>query len=166
MIGQKLIGLGHLGKVTTPRGTDVRYWSRFDFTNPDSVAKIKIERISIIRGDGEAIYDGPLLRLERGGSGEVVKEIPITDSMKPHEVRSIMLRYFMRDPKTKKWLTPREATRLDSAVYTVEIYWSGHERGLPLTGWVWMPRLEREVDGSTTVGVGSAQMINFEQKLK
>jgi hypothetical protein len=70
VIGQKLIGIGQLGKVSTPRGTDVRYWSRFDFTNPDSVARIKIGCISIIRGDGEAIYDGPLLRLERGRSQE------------------------------------------------------------------------------------------------
>ena len=165
MSKQKLIGVGQVGKVTTPRGTEVRYWTRFDFTNPDCVAKIDIERISLIRGDGVTIYSGPMLQLKRSGTGEVVKEKAINEPMKPHEVRSIMLRYFMKDPKTRKWLTPREATRLDSASYTLEIFWSGKERGLPLIGWIWLPRLEREVDGSTTVGVSSTQMLNMEQQL-
>ena len=77
-----------------------------------------------------------------------------------------MLRYFMRDPDTNKWLTPREAMSLDAAPYTLEILWLGHNRGLPLTGWVWVPRQEREADEHMTVGVGYTQMVNMEQQLE
>ena len=120
---QKLIGVGQLGKINTPRGTEVRYWTRFDFTNPDCVADIIIERISLIRGDGEKIYGGPLLELERNAAGEVVKEKTITEPMKPHEIRSLMLRYFIRDPKTRKWLTP--VRRIDLTARYIHWRYSG-----------------------------------------
>ena len=76
-----------------------------------------------------------------------------------------MLRYFMKDPGTGRWLAPHEAANLNAAPYTLEIFWSGKEEGLPLTGWVWLTRQEREPDGSISVGIGYTQMVNMEQRL-
>ena len=166
MSQRKLIGIGQLGTITTPRGTEVYYWTRFDLTNPDCVAEITIERISIIRGDGITIYQGPLLHLERDKKENVSKEVPLTDPLKPHQVRSVMLRYYMKDPDTGRWLTPHEAATLMSSPYTLEVFWAGKDKGLPLTGWVWMPRQERTSDGHVAMGVGYTRMVNMEQTLE
>ncbi|MBA7648624.1 hypothetical protein ES703_56412 [subsurface metagenome] len=96
MTGEKLVGTGRLG--LQPNGE----WlsgSWFLFTNPDCVGKITIERISIIRGDGTVIYEGPLLELVRNGDGEVVDRIPITTPMKPHRIWGVPLGHFMKDPE-------------------------------------------------------------------
>ncbi len=136
MTGQKLVGFGRLG--LPPDGSWLSM-SWFNFTNPDCVSEITIERISLIRRDGTVIYEGPLLRLVRDENGEVVDEIPITESMKPHQIWGIGgLSGFMKNPEAinpDRWLTFEEARNLTHNLYTLEIFWTGNKKGLPLIGW-------------------------------
>ena len=137
MTGQKLVGYGRLG--LQPDGM----WlsgSWFNITNPDCVSEITIERISLIRRDGTVIYEGPLLRLVRDENGEVEYEIPITESMKPHQIwGGLALGRFMKDPEASnpdRWLRVEETRNLTLNHYTLEIFWSwSDKKGLPLIGW-------------------------------
>jgi len=144
MTGEKLVGTGRLG--LQPDGEWLSF-SWFVFTNPDCVGQIRIRKISLIRKDGTVIYEGPLLKLVRDESGEVVEEIPIT-KLKPHEIRVLGLNSFMKDPEASdptRWLTHEEVRNLNFNHYTLEIFWvlpglrgpiRIPSKGLPLIGWV------------------------------
>jgi len=84
LTGQKLVATSQFGSVHAYGGL-VTYEALFTFTNPDCVGEITIEQISIIRGDGAVIYEGPFRRQTMEG-GEVVDSTPVTLPMKPHEV--------------------------------------------------------------------------------
>ena len=56
MIGHKLVGWGDLGSLLDL----VQANFSVSFTNPDSASEISIDQVSIIRGDGEVIFEGKL----------------------------------------------------------------------------------------------------------
>ena len=137
-------------------------------TNPDCVGEITIERISIIRGDGTVVYEGPLLK-QIVEDGEVVDSRPIT-TLKPHEIRGINLQWFMPDPEDPdhQWMSRWEALLLPLASYTVEVFWTAPGKGLPLTGWAYKKTamIDEEgipIDLLTEV---ATQMVNMKQKLE
>ena len=178
MTGQKLVGFGRLGLQPDGMWLSMSY---FNFTNPDCVSEITIEQISLIRRDGTVIYEGPLLRLVRDDDGQVVEEIPITESMKPHQIRGIGgLSGFMKDPEASnpdRWLTVEEARNLRHNLYTLEIFWSWSDKeGLPLIGWA--SETKRAADPALQgLGLDESElwkletshsripMVNMEQKL-
>lgn len=117
MTGQKLVGYGICRDSIPPGGSSMTYDdTTFSFTNPDCVSEITIERIFIIGGNGEVIYEGPI----PGPPGAP----PPSEVMKPHETRGIILRVFVPDPTVLPF------------VYTVEVFWTWTDKeGLPLIGW-------------------------------
>jgi len=103
--GQKLIGYGPFG--SSPGNEEEVYYTLFTITNPDCERDITVERVSIIRVDGEVIYEGQ----------------PFA-TLPPHGVRWIRLvDYLGADPGD-----------IDCRFYTVEISWSSHKKCLPLIG--------------------------------
>jgi hypothetical protein len=133
MHGEKLLGIGPLG---TQPSTGVTYNTLFLFTNPDDSEDITIERLSVIRGDGEPVYEGPLVR----GFGE---NRVIISTMAPHEIMGINLRQLMWtgggepdnvvDPDN--WMSIDDAMAQRIWTYTVEIAWEAEGSVTPLTGW-------------------------------
>jgi len=165
--GDKLIG-------TSPFGTDQysadehrTMHASFIFTNPDCVNKIKIGGISIIRGDGTVIYEGPLL-WQRHEDGEIVESTIVDWSMEPHDIWSVVLMCYMPDPgdPDHEWMSLDEALAQPLAQYTVEISWGVHRKGgLPLIGKV--QTIKRTVEfGEVMESAFGTQMVNMEQALK
>ena len=167
MTGQKLVGKGANGTADLP-DIQISLDTSFFFTNPDCVAEITIERISIIRDDGNAIYEGPLLQQITGAGLEVVDDTPWTEPMKPHEIRYIFLQSYFADPGDPEhdWMNWYEAGALPVRSYTVEIFWTHTgKKGLPLTGWTYESVFKTMGEVVTDKGFGT-QMVNMEQELK
>ena len=170
--GQKLVGVAQLGK--TPTGhTSIGV---FRFTNPDCVSEIAIQQVSIMRGDGTVIYEGPYLatKIDEDGS---ISRTPIYGPMKPHGIRVVRLDYLMKNPDAAdpdRWLTREEAWELNIAPYTLEVFWTGTKQGCPLTGWAetgmgWRYETPPEwLEGPVPYesrGLSWSQMVNVEQVL-
>jgi hypothetical protein len=155
MTGQKLVGWGPFGLAPTP---SFLFLATFSLTNPDGVSQITIDRISIFAADGTVIYEGPpLLGME--GS-------PLTTPLEPHQSVDIWLAGYVLG-----WPTG-PVDPLDFPVsdyYTVEIFWSGEKKGLPLTGWSWMLTLDFDAEGNlanTPSTTAMSLMVNMEQELE
>lgn len=148
MTGQKLVGMGEIGTLGDIAQVFFSVW----FTNPDCVSQITIDRASIIRGDGEAIFEGKL------------SELPFDfgDVLKPHQTIHIPLFLCMPDG-SGGWLSPGEALALPHTNYTVEIFYSVSQKGgLPLIG-----RIDQSVGSPGASGDMSMwPMVNMEQKLR
>jgi len=141
MTGQKLVGYGFYDEhyLAEIDGT-LHLHTLFVFTNPDCVSDITIEQVSIFAFDGVVLYEGFLDR-----------EGPVT--MEPHEANGIELQDYIG---YQDLLMP----------VTVEIYWTGAEEGLPLTGWAQtghgiFDKKGRLVQGAAT----ETQMVNMKQIL-
>lgn len=165
MKGQKLIGTGGLGMFSDPED-DYQWINRaiFELVNPDCVAEITIERVFIIRDDGEVIYEGPGFDYDPG-TGD---RIDWDETMEPHEIRVILLWYYMRD-EYGNWLTEDQAYQLTPHSYTVEVFWDGKKKGLPLLGWAYGNTFGyQRIDGEKQWSYSQEgnQMVNMKQKLK
>ena len=79
----------------------------FIFTNPDCIREVTINRVSIFRPDGLVAYEGPLL-----GAANI----------EAHQTSGVDLKEYFSHPETQVF-------------YTIEIFWSESQKGLPLTGW-------------------------------
>jgi len=149
MTGQKLVGVGPCGFWVPVPYVENHANTLFRITNPDCVAEIKIERVSIIKNEPyEVIYEGPLLL-----DGTEVTEL------EPHQVGLINLALYVEGG----WDT-------SLALYTVEVFWKGKKDGLPLIGWgiehtkitYSFPPDQFQVTDSTS----TFQMVNMKQELK
>jgi len=152
MIGQKLVGMGSVG--TIPSGTRANF--AVSFTNPDCVSDITIERVSIIRDDGEVMFEGKL--------SELPASPPYVDVLEPHQVVGIFVSLCIPDG-SGGWLSYEEALALPMSSYIVEIFYSvNQDGGLPLIG-------ERHTamipPGATEPSsINSLPMANMEQVLE
>ncbi len=151
MTGQKLVSA-----ASCMADGDIFFEALFTFTNPDGVGEITIEQVSIIKENGTLIYEGQLL--DREGN-------PLSQTLGPHEggiivLRDYVARYYGIDPDA--------LTDFPPGGYTVEIFWSGDKKGLPLIGWSGTVLLQLDEGGSIIeVPAGwSTQMVNLEQVLK
>ena len=130
----KLIGFGVLGSIQTG-GESPYFHSYFGITNPDPVNSIEITKISVFKGDGTTVYEGPLT------TGQPGTRVPVTEPLQPHEQRAIVLYDYMylggdtTDPAS--WLTTAEAFAAPVAAYTVEVHWRPVSRAATcsLIGW-------------------------------
>jgi len=122
--GDKLIGFGSQGAVS-PTLHDS---SVFFFTNPDCVNNIVIERVSIVRGNGTVVYEGPYLQILPDGTRE---PRPV---LKPHMQFKIELWNWMPDG-SGGWLSEEQAREVPIAGYTVEIEWNAKGETLPPMGY-------------------------------
>jgi len=124
-----------------------------EFTNPDCVSEVTIERVSIIRGGDEAIFEGKL------------SELPInisSDILEPHQTVHFFLMFCIPDG-SGGWLSMEEALALPLDAYTVEIFYSvSQTEGLPLIGWTDQFR----GPPGAMVPIGMVPMVNIEQVLK
>jgi len=152
MTGHKLYAMGSMG--TYPSGLQVDL--AVSFTNPDCVSDITIERVSIIRDDGEVMFEGKL--------SELPASPPYVDVLEPHQVAGIMVAFYIPDG-SGGWLSYEEALALPPRSYIVEIFYSvSQDGGLPLTGERHTAmRSLGEVDPSCFVTV---PMVNIEQVLE
>ena len=167
MTGQKLVGTSEFGTDQYSEDERLTMQASFTFTNPDCVSEITIERISIIRGDGTLIYEGPLLQ-QRREEGEIVESTPVTWPMKPHELWGIGLQDYMPDPDDPdhEWKAIDEALFQPLATYTVEIFWScSDQKGLPLIGTICTKKRTIEFD-KVMESAYAIQMVNMEQVLQ
>ena len=142
-VGDKLVGLGSSGTFEIP--SVLKEWSNsvFFFTNPDCINSIDITKISVIRGDGTVIYEGPFIWVLLDGTRVVV-----TEPMQPHQVRAISLASYMykgtgeiTDPNS--WLDIITAITQPSQSYTVEVSWKSTAKKAsvcPLMGY-WTTRI-------------------------
>lgn len=139
MTGQKLVGYGFFGgQYIEELGGTLHSHTMFVFTNPDCVSEITIDGVFILDRDGNVLYEGALL----GDDGII----------EPHEVQAVELH---------DYLAPGDLNPV-----TVEIFWSGVEEGLPLTGWTQTGYYMFDGDGNIVMGsVGENQMVNMEQRL-
>jgi hypothetical protein len=164
MKGQKLLGVGTLGRHANIDGGEILSQAFSQITNPSCEDEITIERIALIRGDGTVIYEGPFLRLVRDENDNVIEEIPIIDPIQPHQFRGVTLWRFMKDPDSQdpnRWLTLQEALDLPVRYYTLEVMWSGGKQEMPLTGWVNIIRNFTHADGNRETSQFSNQMVNM-----
>ncbi len=172
--GQKLIGVGQLGKMTRSWGT-VQFSQSFRFTNPDGVGEITITQVSVIKGDETVIYEGPFIRVRT--VDDILVRTVITDPMSPHEIRYIGLRTYMwkgtadiTDPseleKNSNWYSIGWAHNQTNAPYTVEIAWEAEGAVNPLTGWQQTQRWENRPDDPITFHrmFAESPMVNLKQK--
>jgi len=156
---QKLVGQGMLYHGWPPPGgfpEEVEtYWQAgtgFWITNPDCVSEITIDRIFMIKYDGEVIYDSV-------GDGWFEDEETWTEPMEPHEIRIIEMDTCMAYVGCFE----------DFVVCTVEIFWTWTDKkGLPLTGWARDVIAVRDADTEDLIeftGMDVTQMVNMEQAL-
>jgi hypothetical protein len=139
MIGQKLVGQGIFGPTT---GDGDTIYTVFSFTNPDCVREITIEKISIFRMDGTVAYEGPLL----AGTG--------TATMKAHETRGVDLNMYISHNNSPGF-------------YTVEIFWSETQKGLPLIGWSNTVIMTQDGGGNAEIkSLSQTLMVNMVQALE
>jgi hypothetical protein len=134
MTGNKLFGQGVYGSMP---GSGDAVISVFSFTNPDCVRAITVEQISIFRMDGTVAYEGPLLF---GQSA----------TMNRHETRNIEL---------NAYVSPQEPPTF----YTVEIFWSEADKGLPLTGWVYTITFTQDGQIMELKSISQTIMVNMIQ---
>ena len=142
MTGQKLVGYGFFGmlELEEPDDATCDLHTLFVFTNPDCVSEIMIDRVSIFAFDGTVL-------------DTVLYEDPLK-VLEPHEVDGVELHDYI-DPQDP--LMP----------VTVEIFWTGARKGLPLTGWAQTGYSIFDGDENLLeVCVGENPMVNVEQKLK
>lgn len=130
--GQKLIGTGVVGKAETA-GSIFYNHVTFRITNPDCVEDITITQMSIISGNGTAIYEGPCVRTVPDGDGEMVPVV-MDRPMEPHEVWTIALVWCMPDGDGG-WLDRVTAVTQPAHSYTLELAWEAKGSCCPLTGW-------------------------------
>lgn len=165
--GDKLIGTSSFGRLQYSPDERLTMHASFIFNNPDCVNKIKIGRISIIRGDGTVIYEGPLLRQSQE-DGEIVESTIVDWPMEPHDIWDVNLMCYMPDPgdPDHEWMSLDEALAQPLAPYTVEIFWGVHRKGgLPLIGKV--HTIKRTVEfGEVMESAFGTQMVNMIQQLK
>jgi len=146
---QKLVGIGWYGTEPFAGGSLV-FRPAFAFTNPNSVSKITIDRISIFAENGEVWYEGPLLYPDG--------KTPWTEPMEPHESR-----FFFAFPPSMPMLP--DLTGPLNAI-TVESFWSWtEEEGLPLIGYHHSAFLRFDAEGNMidVQFVLDLLMVNMEQ---
>jgi hypothetical protein len=166
--GDKIIHHGMVGSLITD-GIDESLSSIVWFTNPDCENDITINSVSIIKGDGTLIYEGPYVMMPAPGTGDY----QVVNIIKPHEIRAFVLARYMwtgagepanpTDPNN--WMSEEEATALPWAVYTVEIFWepvSKKGATLPLTGWI-STRTVQHHAGDHSI-IFAQDMINMTQR--
>ena len=165
---QKLVGVGPMGTFTP--GPTVTQMTVFRFTNPDCVEEIAITKVSIISANETVIYEGPYISVE--GSGADPVRTVIDEPMSPHEVRHIVLFFYMwtgegLDPTdltaNDNWLSVSDALAKGLAQYTVEIEWEAKGAVNPLTGWQQIQREEHRSDGTYRM-LADSQMVNLKQR--
>ena len=135
MVGQKLIGYGPFGY--NPSNEEEVYYTLFTITNPDCERDINVERVSIIRADGEVLYEGQ----------------PFT-TLQPHSVNWIRLVDFLGV----------DAGDIDCRFYTVEILWDAHSKCLPLTGHVVVFQKNYFDDGTFAMAKTRVPMESMKQR--
>jgi len=159
--GQKLFGWGISG--IAPGNQAFLMATQFMLTNPNCEGEITINRIAVIKGDGNEIYGGDLLV---GMQGE---ELP-NGSLGPHQAVDVFLPYYILifelginpanppSPDIKDYWP-------DLGYYTFEVSWTGSKDGLPLTGSAWMVTMSEDAEGNYTTPSTSAmvQMVNMEK---
>jgi hypothetical protein len=148
--GNKLVGMGKHG-INPPGPPDIKQYTCFAFTNPDSVEDITIEKVLITRGDGSVVYEGPFIqaRFMAGPGIPPHYERTIIDEVMPHEIKGFCLTdYFWVGPpddsmdasdeeltNNDNWMPRSEAENQGWATYTVEIQWDAKGGTCALTGW-------------------------------
>lgn len=129
MTGHKLISWGEMG--TLPSGDQVSFFAWF--TNPDCVSDITIDRISIIRSDGEVIFEGKPSELPP--FGPPVPPPPFPDVLGPYQTLKLAPIFCYIPDGSGGWLSPEEGLALPASIYTLEIFYSVSPKdGLPLIG--------------------------------
>src|SRR3989304_1180776 len=116
----KILGHGMVGNLAVYNETSL---SAVWFTNPDCQNDIAINKVTIIRGDGTLIYEGPYVRMPEPGEGDY----QVISVIKPHEIRIFLLARYMwtgagdsTNPTAPNNRTPgAEPMALPWAVYTV-----------------------------------------------
>ena len=162
MIGLKLIGQGSYAEWEMG-GTYNYLKSGFNFTNPDCVSEITIDRVSIFDIHGDVVYEDPLLWLTREDDELEAEEW--TEPMKPHETRFIELGEYI---EWVKWEPAPAEHDIEGMLYTVEIFWTWTDKkGLPLTGWALTAYALFDNEGNLVeVSTTETQMVNMEQELE
>jgi len=171
MVGKKLVGAGYLGYVELPHAQQMQWnISHFVMTNPDCVENITIERLSIIRGDGTLIYEGPFYATY-GVRNETNRTVDVNNvireevtTLAPHDTVDVVLAFIMPDG-ADGWLSYGDAMNLFVYGYTVEVFYS--TKGLELIGFAEHTKLVYEASLQLrTHALWSTPMVNMEQQVK
>ena len=171
--GQKLVGVVSMGTITNTELGDYRIMPYFQITNSDCENPITIKRLSVLDGDGNPIYEGPLVTVAWNNDlGYHVREIITT--MSPHQIiQSFLHLYMWIGGDSEDWTNPNnwstDPAYLDGPTvrYTFEITWEAKSSTAPLIGWLISWTSIKKVEGEyTTYRDQSKQspMINVEQK--
>jgi hypothetical protein len=163
MTGQKLVGHVVVGKIDLGE-VHTAYHGAVTLVNPDCVAEITIERMFIIDEEGSVVYDGPFLRslTDNPLSPPEIMERP----MRPHEVWECFLFSCIPDGEGG-WLPFYEVLDSPRTIYKVEIFWSGHKKGCPLSGGIAAVCQWVSQDGQVlTEALAVVPMERFKQRLK
>jgi len=153
--GDKLVGFGTLGTVSPT----LKDSSVFFFTNPDCVNDIVIKRVSIISGNGTAVYEGPYLQILPDDTREPRRVL------KPHMQFKIALWDWMPD-ESGGWLSEDEARELPIRGYTVEIEWIAEKETLPPMGYGQRTQITVIPNQPSKIACHYIPMENMMQKAK
>jgi hypothetical protein len=150
MTGQKLVGMAALGHFDSGQ---VRRFAiaTLGINNPDCVAEITIEKMVIIGEDGSVVYEGPFLRTPISNPSSPDPPEQMTRPLKPHEGWECFLASCIPDGEGG-WLPADEVLNRPRTQYMVEIFWSGHKKGLPLGGGI--------TPASLTVSLTDGQILS------
>jgi hypothetical protein len=141
--GTKLIGYGPYGYADTENEV---YYTAFTITIPDCVNSITIDRMSIVRGDGTPIYEGPVYQSGNVGGTQIT-------SLLPHQVVFIRL---------VDWL-PDDVMSQSPRMYTVEVSYSGNRGFLAPIGHVIVFQENHFDDGTYTLAKTRVPMEDMKQ---
>jgi branched-chain amino acid transport system substrate-binding protein len=160
MVGPKLVGIAEIGKIDSGQVRRV-FLPDLRIYNPDCLAEIAVERMSIIDEDGNVVYEGPFLRTPTsapGGPPEVM-----TRPLGPHEAWDCFLPACIPDG-SGGWLPMNQVLNHPRTICTVEIFWSGDEDGCPLGGEVM--QLNRLVNQQTGDIISEAMATRALERLE
>jgi hypothetical protein len=122
--GMKLVSGGLVGYLTHPNQS-IQLETRINYRNPSSVYDITLEKVCIYGADGTLVYDGPFMDWfdEQNNNAMIDPPTPLY-TIGPHETQLVRLSLWTGIPD-------------QGTAYTVEVFWSGNPKGLPLMadGW-------------------------------
>lgn len=174
MIGQKLVGIGGIGRYEIlPSETWTIDNTVFRITNADCARDVTIEKLCILDSEGNPVYEGPFQKVTPEvilvpddpdyvtvDIDSVTRETLTT--LGPHEGVDVVLSFWVPDG-SGGWLSASDAAIAIIRNYTVEIYYSTARGGLGLVGQAEYFEAQFLPSGLTFDSKWSVPMVNLKQ---
>jgi len=146
--GMKLVAGGLVGYLTQPNQS-IQLETRINYRNPSSVYDITIEKVCIYAADGTLVYEGPFMDLfdEENDNALIDPPTPLY-TIGPHETQLVRLSLWTGIPD-------------NGTAFTVEVFWTGNPKGLPLMADGFHQWTHYYDDGNITNEAAALSVVNL-----